>query len=307
MKISVIIPSRGRPLKLRTVIRNLQQLESGNHEVVYMVGADSDDPDTIGQAQMLMGPNTKGGLVMVGVFDREPALGSYVNQMSADMPADVYVSLCDDVMILTDGWDQKVAEAVEAKPDGVFWWKCDEKRAATYAIVTEKWRKASGRIFTDYFPFWWDDVWLLHVWMLASEGAWLYVDAELEDRPNNTQRMRDLRFWGEFYVDRQDERIAEANHIREALGWGPRSLEPKQFAEFAQRVTSLSAEFFADADNIEARQGEKGPVFPAYLQAKERAESLMAMNRVGKRAAMTLDRKILDQINEAFPLKEAIA
>lgn len=302
MRINVLIPSRGRPLRLRAVIRNLQEYESGKHQVLYLIGADNDDLDTIGQGEMLMGHNLKGGPVIVGKFDRCPSLGEYVNQMAADFPADVHCSLCDDVMILTEGWDQKVAEAVEARPDGVFWWKCDEKRAATYAIVTEKWRQASGRIFDDYFPFWWSDVWLLHVWMMASEGPWHYVDAQLEDRPNNTQRMRDLRFWGDFYLDRHEERIEEANRIRAALGWGPRTLDVR---EFARTVTALSQEFFADADNIEARQGEKGEVFPAYLQAKERAETIMAMNKAGKHLATVIDPKIVAQIAEAFAPKEA--
>lgn len=305
MKISVVIPSRGRPLRLRTVIRNLQQLESGRNDVLYLIGADNDDPDTIGQGEMLMGPNLKGGQVVVGKFDRCPSLGEYVNQMAADFPADVYCALCDDVMVLTEGWDRKIAEAVEARPDGVFWWKCDEKRAATYAIVTEKWRKASGRIFDDYFPYWWSDIWLLHVWMLASETGWLYVDAVLEDRPNNTQRMRDLRFWGNFYLDRHEERIAEADRIREALGWGPRTLTRESLLKFADTACGLTPDFFADADNIEARQGERGPVFPAYVQAKERAEMLMAMNGAARRIAPVLDPKTLDEIVRAFAPQEA--
>ncbi len=275
MKLTVIIPSRGRAEKLAAVIRNLRKLESEKHEVSYVIGADDDDPETVGMGQLLSGPQLYGGPCACAVFKRLPSLGGYVNKMAELVPGDVYVSLCDDVLVTTAHWDQKIAEAVEAKPDGVFWWKCDEKRAATYAIVTEKWRAAAGYIFTDYFPFWWDDVWLLHVWMLASEDAWHYVDAHLEDLPQKTHRMRDLRFWGEFYKDRQQERIDEADRIRAALGWGLRTLNAEKFAEFAMRVTALSAEFFADADNIEARQGEKAPPTPEYLRAKTRAETLM--------------------------------
>lgn len=259
----------------------MRRLESDKHKVTYVIGADSDDPATIGMARLLAdSPPIFGGPCALAEFRRTPSLGQMVNTMAELVPGDVYASLCDDVIVRTAFWDEKIAEAVEAKPDGVFWWKCDEKRAATYAIITEKWREASGRIFTDYFPFWWDDVWLLHVWMLASEDAWHYIDAYLDDMPNATQRMRDLRFWGEFYKDRQQERIDEANRIRGALGWGPRTLNPDKFAEFAMRVTALSAEFFADADNIEARQGEKGPPTPEYLIAKERAEFIMNHSKV---------------------------
>jgi hypothetical protein len=259
-------------------LRTMQKLQSVGpddkplHDVKYVIGCDSDDPETIGMGRLLITPSLRGGPIGMRIFERTSSLGEMVNQMALDVPADVYCSLCDDVLILTEGWDAKIAEAVEATPDGVFWWKCDEKRSATYAIVTEKWRAAAGKIFTDYFPFWWDDVWLLHVWMLASENTWLYVDAELEDRPYNTQRMRDLRFWSDFYVDRAEERLAEADRIREALGWGPRTIDARTFAAGA---CALSAEFLADADNIEDRQGEKGPPSPEYLRAKARAASLM--------------------------------
>lgn len=275
VKLTVIIPSRGRAERLAAVIRNLRKLESEKHQVTYVIGADADDPETIGMGQLLVGPQLYGGPCGMRVFARSPSLGAMVNQMAEDVPGDVYLSLCDDVLVTTAHWDQKVAEAVEARPDGVFWWKCDEKRAATYAIVTEKWRAAAGRIFTDYFPFWWDDVWLLHVWMLAAEDAWHYVDAELEDRPFSTQRMRDLRFWGDFYKDRHSERVAEADRIRAALGWGPRTLTADNFRQFAERMCALSPEFEATADEVEARQGEKAPPTPEYLKAKARAEALM--------------------------------
>lgn len=281
MRITVIIPSRGRPEQLFATLRRMQKLQAVNdkgqpiHSVVYVIGVDADDPETIGMGKLLVTPSLRGGPICMRVFPRTSSLGQMVNQMALDVPSDVYCSLCDDILVLTEGWDAKIAEAVEAKPDGVFWWRTDEKRAATYAIVTEKWRRASGRIFTDYFPFWWDDVWLLHVWMLAAEDAWHYVEAELEDRPQSTQRMRDLRFWGDFYLDRHDERVAEADRIRDALGWGPRTLSAANFTAFATRMCALSPEFFATAHEVEKRQGEKTPPTSEYLKAKERAEALM--------------------------------
>lgn len=254
----------------------MQKLESGKHQVVYVIGVDEDDTETVGMGQLLIKPSLRGGPICMRVFERQSSLGAMVNQMALDVPADVYCSLCDDVLVLTEGWDDKIAEAVEARPDGVFWWRTEQIRAATYAIITEKWRAAAGRVFTDYFPFWWDDVWLLHVWLLAAETAWLYVDAELEDRPFNTHRMRDLRFWSDFYVSRHDERMAEAERMRQALGWGPRTLSPASLQTWVEKTCRLSPEFLADADNIEARQGEGAkPPTPEYLRAKARAESLM--------------------------------
>jgi hypothetical protein len=272
VKITVIIPSRGRRFQLLATIRTLQEAESGRHDVTYIVGCDSDDPATIGVCEMLRLGSPVGGPVTAHCFERTGSLGAMVNQMALDLPADVYCSLCDDVLVRTKDWDDRIADAWQAKPDGVWWWKTDEKRPATYAIVSEKWRAAAGRIFTDYFPFWWDDMWLLQTWMLAHEGAWLHVDAWLEDRPARTQRMRDNRFWAEFYLSRIDERISDALRIREALGW-PTTLD---IHEFARHLNKLSPEFMADADAMERRQGDADtPPTPEYLRAKARAEALM--------------------------------
>lgn len=270
MKISVLIPSRNRSYQLLATVRSLQELESGNHTVVYILGIDVDDPQTIGMGKLMMLPSLKGGQVTMHVFERT-TLGKMVNQLALDVPADVYCTIPDDVLVLTKDWDQKVAEAVEAKPDGVFWWKTDEKRPATYAVITEKWRAAAGYLFTEHFPFWWDDIWLLKVWTLASEAPWMHVDAWLEDRPGNTQNMRDLRFWGEFYMSQKGARVADADRIRKALGW-PRTLDVNALSN---EIDQLTPGFWATCEKIEEGQGEKAPPSDAYLKAKARAESLM--------------------------------
>lgn len=272
MNITVAIPSRNRSYQLLATIRTLQEAESGKHRVVYIIGADADDPQTIGMGKLLMAPSIKGGQVTMHVFERTGSLGAMVNQMALDVPADAYCSLCDDVLVRTEGWDEKIAEAVERRPDGVFWWKTDDARPATYAIVTEKWRAAAGCIFTEHFPFWWDDIWLLKVWTLASEDPWLHVDAWLEDRPSKTQNMRDLRFWGEFYLSQKGARVEQANRIAAALGW-PRTLDVNALSE---QIDQLTPEFLATANDIEASQGESDkPAPPSYVRAKARAEALM--------------------------------
>lgn len=272
MKLTVIIPSRGRAFQLLASIRTAQQAESGKHEVTYIVGCDADDPQTIGICQMLRLGSPVGGPVTAHCFERTGSLGEMVNQMALDVPGDVYVGLCDDVLIRTQGWDQKIAEAVEATPGGVFWWKTDPSRPAAYAIITEKWRAAAGYLYTDYFPFWWDDLWLIEVWVLASEGPWLFVDAWLEDRPNRTQRMRDLLFWHDFFARMKPKRVAEAKRIAEALGWKLTGITEQLAAE----ILKPSPAFFAEAENIERGQGDVDkPPTPEYVRAKLRAEQML--------------------------------
>jgi hypothetical protein len=172
------------------MVRSMHRIASGKHEITYAVGCDSDDPKTIGMAWAL---RVEGYPVRANCAVRPGSLGSVHNATAAAFPADVYCALCDDVEILTPEWDDKIFQAWSKRPDAVWWWRCAS--GMTCAIVSEKWRAAAGRIFTDYFPFWWDDMWLLQVWNYAAGQPILKVDAWLKDCGPQTQRMRDSRFW----------------------------------------------------------------------------------------------------------------
>lgn len=273
MKISVIIPTRRRPYHLEVVIGALHDLCSRMHDITYVVGCDDDDIATIGMAHVI---STRGPKVETFCTRRMGSLGNMVNVMAAKYPADVYCSLCDDVEPLTPGWDHILFLHWAQRPDGVWWWRTDKARPATYAIVSDKWYRASGRIFTDYFPFWWDDVWLLQVWNMASRQIPMQAEVWLKDRSFATHRMRDLQFWAKFYESRRTERIMEANRITKALGW---PLEPLSLRQdgIPLQIGDLKPGFLEEAPKIEKAQGEvNSPPSPEYVAAKRRAEALMA-------------------------------
>lgn len=264
MKISVVIPSRGRPFHLIKAVNLLHGMASGKHEVTYVVGCDEDDPRTMGAAYSLM---IKVPKIEVFCTKRIGSLGQMANIMAAKYPADLYCSLCDDVEVRTAGWDDFLYKSWLGRPDGVWWWRTIKERPATYAIVSHKWLQAAGRIFTDYFPFWWDDVWLMQVWVMASGLPPLAADALLDDKAFATHRMRDLMFWTDFYTALKDERYQIAAGIAKNLGW------PEQKNEVA--ICDVRPAFIAAANRIEATQGDKGPPTPEYIKAKLRAEKIL--------------------------------
>lgn len=268
MKISVIIPSRGRHFRLWVAVGGLQELQSGKHDVTYVIGVDEDDADTINTCEVMK----MGGHVAYGVFKRTGSLGAMDNALALKVPADVYCVLGDDLQIVTRDWDDIIAKAWEAKPDGMWWWSSKMEPAPLAPIISHKWFEASGRLFTDYFPFWWDDLWLLEVWILAAEGPPLFIDAFMKDRSIHTHRMRDLRFWSDFYHSRRPERVADAKRIAAALGWELTGITEGLCAYFGGPAT----DFLDKIDQIEAGQGDtaKEPT-PEYLKAKARAAALM--------------------------------
>lgn len=268
MQISVLIPSRGRPLSLMETVIGLSVKASRLHDVRYVIGCDADDDGTIAMALSLR----QGGLpVFPRVGVRPSSLGGLVNQLAEKYPADVYCSWGDDVRVVTDGWDGVIADAWTKKPDGIWWWCC--AKDATFAIVSEKWRAASGRIFTDYFPFWYDDIWLIEVQRYATGRKGDRIDVWLDDKAPATHRMRDLKDWNDFFWSRRDERRAEAAAIAEKLGW------PKVENLDALDLGVNPAFDTAAMEAIQAKQGERAPPTPEYLAAYTRMKELMQQQK----------------------------
>lgn len=241
----------------------MHDLASGKHGVTYAVGCDGDDPATIAMAWAM---RAEGYPVRAHCLPRLPSLGQIDNALAQAYPADAYCALCDDVEVLTEAWDEKIARAWEARPDGVWWWRCADNM--TCAIVSERWRAAAGSIFTDYFPFWWDDMWLIQLWQYAAGQKILLVDARIRDRGPRTHRMRDLRFWADFFWSPQmrRRRVDDARRIAAKLGW-------PQVADLTPHELQPNPAF--DPEGIENGQGERSPPTPEYVAAKRRAEYLM--------------------------------
>lgn len=270
MRISVLIPSRGRSLSLMETILRMDRKATRLHEIHYVVGCDAGDDATIAMALAL---RQSGLPVVPRIGERPSSLGGLVNRLAEHVPADVYCSLGDDVHVLTEGWDVRIAKAWVQKPDGVWWWSV--ATGATFGIVSEKWRAAAGRIFTDYFPFWYDDMWLVEVQRYATGSVGDRLDVWLSDRAPGTHRMRDLAFWDDFFWSRREERRAEAKAIAERLGWPP-------VADLDRLDISKNAAFDDAAKaSIEAKQGERAPPTPEYLAAFARAKTLMETTHVG--------------------------
>jgi hypothetical protein len=281
MKLTVIIPSRGRATKLVGAIHALSSLESGDNEVTYGVVCDKDDEETCATVKILQGRFRLAYLIQ----DRAPSLGGMVNKMAEYMPADVYLSLTDDALCMTKDWDKFISDAATENPNGVWWWEsADPDKPMLLAIVSENWRRAAGRIFTDYFPFWYDDIWLLTLWILAAEAPMLTLPIKILDCPAHTHRMRDLRFWHNFYLKTQPLRVKAAKDIAAKLGFeqstkfgelmGVKGLSiTKQLSE---RLSATPPEFESKMEEIEQSQGEtsKEPT-PEYVAAKQRAETLL--------------------------------
>lgn len=267
MKITVSIPTR-RPHMLAGMIHSFYWLMSRRHEVQFVVGVDKDDSAATAGALQLHGQYR----VNVMQFDRQPALGSYHNIMHDNFPADVYTTLCDDVVCATYEWDEAIAQAATASPADVWFWDTPESRRAIYPIVTERFRQANhGRVFTNFFPYWWDDAWLNELYCLIHGSPPSRLEgAGLSDIPHPTTRMRDIQFWSAWYEAMRPARIGDAVHIVRQLGY---PVEDRQIIARAS-VFGVNPDFERRMEEIQENQGDKGPPTPSYLTAVARAKEI---------------------------------
>lgn len=241
---------------------------SGENQVQFCVACDDDDVDT--KAFLL---NAQKELpIAARIGPRPESLGSVSNDLSKHWPADAYAIFGDDMLCLSIDWDKKIAEAVEKTPHGVFWWKDGRGTQTLIPIITEKWRAATGRIFTDHFPFWYDDLWLYELWVMATDSDPIFLDIDALDRPQSTIRMRELGFWNEFFYFTRGKRVEEARLIAIALG-----LPDPQLADYTKMF--LDQNSLKDEDELKdimrRNKAESTPPDEAYKRAKERAVELM--------------------------------
>lgn len=270
MKISVIMPSRGRVRQLTAALISLKTLASEEHEILYGVACDDDDPATIDYLKAWRADGFKSLSYMHG--PRAPSLGLLDNMLAGYMPADVYVVWGDDLLCCTHEWDKKIAEAIDRVPHGVFWWKTQDGSQSLVPIISEKWRAASGGLFTDYFPFWYDDIWLWELWQFTTDSEPEFLEVRMADKPIGTTRMRDLGFWARFYHAMRGMRIKEGLRIAAALG-----LPIPKAGQVAPEVYKLYTHMHPDmVKDVERRNhAETGEPDPQYVVAKRRAEEML--------------------------------
>ena len=271
MKLTAIIPTRGRPHMLAGCLHTFANLQSRKHHVQYAVAVDVDDPETIVAAKELQ---KRYPTLSVTIFNRPPSLGEYSNRIAERVPADAYCTICDDVVCVSSKWDDAIAKELEATPKGIWWFKSDPERPVTNVIMSHAWYKAQGRIYTELFPYWYDDMWIREVVVMATGKDVPQVEgAGIVDIPMGTTRMRDLLFWDDFFQISRPGRVAQARKIAEALGY-----DVTVAAKIAP-VFHPNHEFRKRADDVVNIQGDKKPASPEYMIAKARAEKMLA--RIG--------------------------
>lgn len=217
MKLLVILASRGNPKGLLSTISSLIGLAGGKHEIVIKVGIDEDDASSLAYTPTIK--NIYPDVQFITVT-RKPTLGEVVNELARNENADVYVPLTDRMIVLSPLWDEIIANASMHFFNHILWWTMEQ--GTIMPIVTKKWYEAAGQVFTEYFPFWFDDTWIAEINGFVHGSAGFALPVMLWRKPGGiTKRFHDIRFWMDFFIQTRRQRFAEASEIAAKLRLPP--------------------------------------------------------------------------------------
>lgn len=277
LKISVLCASRNNAGNLRTVIGALDMLASGRHDIDYVVACDFDDVVTQREIGRINGAfvDSTAHLPVVMVCNKQRnTLGSAWNDAVRQNDSDVYALITDRALCITPEWDLYIADAIKKDDTRVTWWTTSA--GPVIPIVPNKWIEAAGQLYTDYFPFWFDDTWLMELSALVHGLPIYAVQASCFIRKKNpvTKRMRDLRLWMDFFIAKRPERKEHARKIREKLGLPKPNMAPVE-------------EYFRESDDMWAKEWQKWEAIAGdssepdagYLEAKGKAEEFLNAQR----------------------------
>ncbi len=262
MKIDVIIPSRGNPLRLMAVLTCFDALATGDHDITYRVVCDMDDPLTWKAVSALPG-------MEIAIHAGEGPLSARMNEAAREGDADVVTGAADDTFPLAQHWDGLIAVGIEGGHPAFSWQEVNDPANTTMLVFSRRWLDAIGRMLPEYFPFWFGDTWVAEVYEMAYQRP-LPIATNLPwgGKRGKTKGMRDLAFWFDFFAATREERLDEARELVGEIEINPAMLADmkKRDIEQLERVPQFNEWFGAD-------QGEPSAL---YLSTKARAEAWLA-------------------------------
>ena len=277
MHIAVIIPSRGRALSLKGVLVALHSLASGLNRISYTILADKDDPDTAWYIEdvreMVEGaPGALTGDTLTIIQDENRLINVRENEIAPALRADAYMPWADDLFPMAQNWDSIIQYAIEeANVPAFSWQEANDPDNHTAIVISRKWYEATGRLFPDYFPFWFADTWMKEVFHFAF-GAQMPIVEQLlfGGKRGKTGNMHDLAFWFRVFAETRDERIEDARKVCKAMAMSmPDHTEVEALFERGDQMQLRAVPRYEQAFGA-------GSTAPSayYKEAKARAERL---------------------------------
>lgn len=284
MKLSVLLPTRGRPELLAQSIGALSQRATDPDNVHIVVGVDADDSSMFNWPfdQRDFRCNT-----WLYTNERQDTVGKKYNDLSkaADEPSDLYMAWADDVEMLTDGWDDLLRDAARKfhfketsnyRHAGVVYSSHSDGPFPALYCMNHLFLEAQGAFAPEWFPNWWCENWTDEIATLSRRIVWLdTIETKEIGGRGKPQGLRDLQFWAQFFEATRPLRLAVVDRLNAELPvWQQHqlALEREGFIRYFTDRNSplLNAE---NAKHFEETLLAAQPADERYLRAKAKAEA----------------------------------
>lgn len=221
-RISMLLPTRGRPEKLEKALTSYQDTVHSKTLFDVWLYIDNDDAVTI---NFLNSDKLKKYSFTIHwvIGERPVSQGEMVNKLvhACTSNPGIYIPTGDDYIYSEPDWDIKIRDAFNAVPDRIALIHIPDPYSVydevTLPIVSAEWLNITGHLFTEYFPFWYDDIWLGEVAQLIGRVIKVPIKVALVGGRGKTPRMKNLLFWNHFYINTLSERMAEAELFRKKI------------------------------------------------------------------------------------------
>ena len=182
MRISVMLPTRGRPEALRKSLASLLDHAEDAASVEILLGIDSDDRQTI-EAFLDMEPNVRA--VILPPLGYRVAIKEYCNRLAAIAAGKWLLLWNDDALMQTPGWDTIIADL----PPCIGRPQHNNGSLNTFPVVPRDWVQHIGHYtLNTQADTWWQKI---GTWTKAQRDIPVFV---LHDRANLTGNNRDATF-----------------------------------------------------------------------------------------------------------------
>lgn len=204
---SIIIPTRGRPRRLRETWESIFVTVSNPDQVEVVIAADSDDPETIREVAHLPGMRR----VLVAK-ERKFAVPKWAYAYPA--ASGKICMLCgDDIIFRTPDWDKKISAAFEQWPDRIgmvciaegIW----NGKLATNIFLSREWIDALGYFVADGLRHNFVDQWIDEIAKAIDRRCYLGDVMAEHIHPVKFPEVADATY------AIQDERIYNGKNIKE--------------------------------------------------------------------------------------------
>jgi len=252
------MPTRGRHEMANQAIRSLFEKCSKHENFKIYILCDRDDAANSDNLKKAV--NNLPNLIFLE-NQHTKTMGQMVNELQskAHDECDIFIPFPDDYEIVTQNWDSVIFDkfAINNEVPASCYFKDSivPSSQATFTVLNKKWIETVGRYVTNYFPFWFDDVWLDEVAQMAGLKEKIDISVNCLSGKGKTPRMKNLTFWNSFFRNTIHERLSDADKlISKAYTKMPSKLNEQK--AFAKRYASTYFETVYTNENAVLRKWE---------------------------------------------------